>query len=79
MHIAVNTRLLLHNRLEGIGNFTAQSLRRIVQAHPEHQFTFIFDRPWHEEFIFGPNVKAVNVFPQARHPFLYIWWFLSSL
>ena len=36
MKIAVNTRLLLKNRLEGIGIFTRETLVRITQAHPEH-------------------------------------------
>jgi hypothetical protein len=36
MKIAVNTRLLLPNRLEGIGTFTHNVLRRMVLDHPEH-------------------------------------------
>ncbi len=75
MKIAVNTRLLLENRLEGIGWFTYETFKRIVRDHPEHEFYFIFDRPWSQKFIFGPNVKAVALFPQARHPFLYLLFF----
>lgn len=45
MHIVVNTRLLLKNKLEGIGWYTYEVLKRITQKHPEHQFTFLFDRP----------------------------------
>ena len=40
MRIAVNTRLLLHDRLDGIGWFTAETARRMVLAHPEHEFFF---------------------------------------
>ena len=79
MKIAVNTRLLLKDKLEGIGWFTYESLRRITTQHPEHEFIFIFDRKYSEEFIFSPNVKPVALFPQARHPFLYYWWFEHSL
>lgn len=75
MKIAVNTRLLLKNRLEGIGWFTYESLKRITQRHSEHQFIFIFDRDYSEEFIFSNNITPVVAGPKARHPFLYYWWF----
>ncbi|MFO8086209.1 MAG: glycosyltransferase family 1 protein [Bacteroidales bacterium] len=79
MNIAVNTRLLLKDKLEGIGWFTYETLRRIVKEHPEHKFIFIFDRPYSSSFIFSDNVKAVVVGPQARHPFLYPLWFEWSI
>lgn len=72
MRIAVNTRLLLPGRLDGIGWFSFESLRRIVTDHPEHQFFFLFDRKPAQEFIFADNVFPVVLFPQARHPLL--WW-----
>lgn len=79
MRIAVNTRLLLSNRLEGIGWFTFETLRRIVRDHPEHQFFFLFDRKYSPEFIFGPNVTPVVLAPQSRHPFLWYIWFEFSV
>ena len=75
MKIAVNTRLLLKNKLEGIGWFTFESLSRIVRQHPEHTFYFIFDREYDASFIFAENVKAIVAPPQARHPLLYFIWF----
>ncbi len=75
MRIAVNTRLLIKGKLEGIGWFTYESLKRIVAAHPEHEFIFIFDRKPHPDFIFGDNVKAVVAHPQARHPILWYLFF----
>lgn len=75
MRIAVNTRLLLKDKLEGIGWFSYETLKRIVQAHPEHEFIFIFDRPFSKEFIFGKNVHPVVAGPPARHPFLFLIWF----
>lgn len=75
MNIAVNTRLLLPNRLEGIGWFTYESLRLITTQHPEHHFYFIFDREYDPQFIFSPNVSPVVLYPQARHPALYYTWF----
>lgn len=75
MKIAVNTRLLLKNRLEGIGQFTNENLRRITQSHPEHQFFFLFDRPYDESFLFSDNITPLVVHPQARHPFLWYLFF----
>ncbi len=79
MQIAVNTRLLLSNKLEGIGWFSFETLRRIVQNHPEHQFYFLFDRQFSPEFIFGPNVTPVVLGPQSRHPLLWYIWFEFSV
>lgn len=73
--IAVNTRLLLEDKMEGIGWFTYETLKRITTAHPEHEFLFLFDRPYSKKFIFSDNVKPVVLFPPARHPFLYIIYF----
>lgn len=79
MKIAVNTRFLLKNKLEGIGWFTYESLKRITQQHPEHEFIFMFDRPFHQEFLFAPNVSAKVIFPPARHPLLWYAWFELAL
>lgn len=79
LRIAVNTRLLLAGRLEGIGWFTFETLRRIVSAHPDVEFFFIFDRKPDPRFLFGPNVKAMVVGPQARHPVLFFIWFEWSV
>ena len=75
MTIAVNTRFLLKDRLEGIGWFTYETVRRLVKNHPEHQFLFFFDRPFDEQFIFADNIKPIVIFPPARHPFLFYLWF----
>lgn len=73
--IAVNTRLLKSGRLEGIGWFTWQSIRRVVKAHPEVEFHFIFDAKPAREFIDFPNVVAHVVLPPARRIVLYKLWF----
>ena len=75
MKIAVNTRLLLKDKLEGIGWVAYECLRRMVISHPEVEFHFIFDREPDPKFIFADNVKPVVLFPPARHPFLYIAFF----
>lgn len=79
MKIAVNTRLLLPDKLEGIGWVAFETLKRITRAHPEHEFFFIFDRKWDERFIFSDNITPIVASPQARHPFLYYIWFEWSI
>ncbi|WP_118952924.1 glycosyltransferase family 4 protein [Taibaiella helva] len=74
MRIAVNTRLFLKGKLEGIGWFAHETLTRLVRQHPEHEFIFFFDRPYHKDFVFAPNVTPVVLKPQARHPALYVLW-----
>jgi len=75
MVIAVNTRLLLKGKLEGIGWFTLETLKRMTINHPEHQFIFIFDRPFNDDFIFSENVTPVVIGPPTRHPILWYLWF----
>lgn len=79
MRIAINTRLLLKNRLEGIGWFTYETARRIVRSHPEHQFFFLFDREFDPSFVFASNVTPVVLPPQSRHPILWYAWFEWSV
>ena len=78
MRIAVNTRLLLPGKLDGIGWFTAETLRRIVRNHPEHEFFFFFDRKPDPQFLYAPNVHPLVLCPQARHPVLWYMFFQWS-
>lgn len=75
MKIAVNTRLLLKDKMEGIGWFTYEALSRITKNHPEVEFLFYFDRKYDPSFIFSDNVTPYIIPPQARHPVLYYIWF----
>ena len=75
MKIIVNTRLLIKNRLEGIGVFTAETLKIITKNNPKVEFIFLFDRKFDQQFIFEKNVKGIVVPPQARHPILFKYWF----
>ena len=77
--IAINTRFLLPNKLEGIGWFSYEVLKRWVEWHPEHEFIFIFDRAYDEQFVFSSNVKPIVASPQARHPVLFYLWFEWAL
>ncbi len=75
MIIAVNTRFLLKDALEGYGYFIRETFRRITRDHPEHRFIFIFDRPFDKSFLFAPNVEGLVSGPPARHPLLWKFWY----
>ncbi|MCH7658769.1 MAG: glycosyltransferase family 4 protein [Bacteroidetes bacterium] len=79
MLLAVNTRLLIKNRIDGTGRFINETLKRITRDHPEHEFVFFFDRSFNKDFIFSDNITARVIYPQARHPVLWYWWFEISL
>ncbi len=79
MKIAVNTRFLLKDKLEGIGRVTYELLTRMVANHPNDEFIFLFDRPFDPSFVFADNVKAIHIFPPARHSYLWYWWFEMSV
>ena len=75
MIIAVNTRFLLKDKLEGIGYFTNELLYLLAKQHPEHEFHFFFDRPYDKQFLFAGNVTPHVISPPARHPLLWKYWF----
>lgn len=78
-HVAVNTRLLLPGKLEGISRFAFEVLSRMVKAHPEVAFSFFFDRAFDSAYLFGDNVKPYIIPPQSRHPILWYAWFHHML
>lgn len=75
MKIAVNARFLLKDRLEGLGRFSHEVLREMSTRHPEHEFHFLFDRPYDPSFLYASNVVPHVLYPPARHPYLYYLWF----
>ncbi len=75
MRVAVNCRFLIKDKLEGIGNYSYETIKRIVQSNPTDEFILIFDRPYDESFVFGTNCIPVVLTPPARHPVLWYLWF----
>jgi len=75
MRIAVNSRLLVSQKMDGIGRFSYESLKRISSDHAEVQFDLIFDRKADPFFEFPENVNIIHLPPAARHPFLWYLWF----
>jgi glycosyltransferase involved in cell wall biosynthesis len=78
MRIAVNTRLLIPDKMEGIGSFIRECTKRLVEWHPEHEFHLIFDRRWDPEMV-PAGATPHSLPPQARHPQLFQAWFEWSL
>lgn len=72
--IAVNTRYLIPNKMDGIGWFSYQTIKRIVEKHPDIHFYFLFDREFSPEFIFADNITPIIIGPPARHPILIYYW-----
>lgn len=79
MRIAVNTRFLLKDKMEGFGWYTHEVFQRIVNQHPEHEFIFIFDRPYAPDFVYAKNVIPVKTTLPARHPVLFDWHFNRAI
>ena len=79
MRIAINTRLLIPGKLEGIGRFTYETIQRLAHQFPEHEFHLISDRKKDSHWQFGKNVFQHRVFPPARRPWLFDWWFDYSV
>ncbi|MFM7671485.1 MAG: glycosyltransferase family 4 protein [Bacteroidota bacterium] len=75
MRIVVNTRFWMSGQLEGYGYFTEQVFTRIARANPAHQFLFLFDRKPPSLGALPGNVEVKVVGPQARHPWLWKWWY----
>ena len=79
MKIAVVTRMLRKDKLEGFGVFTHELLSRMVRQHPGHEFQFLFDRPYDAEFLYEKNVRPFILGPPARHPLLLAYWYQVRL
>jgi glycosyltransferase involved in cell wall biosynthesis len=79
MIIAVNTRFLGNDYIEGYGNFLHETFSRIVRTNKEHQFIFVFDRPYDKKYVYEKNVKAIITGPPARHPLLWKYWYDVSV
>ena len=77
--IALNGRLLVPGKLEGIGRFTLRVLEELVAQRPQDQFLLLVDRPVSDMFQLGPNVEIRRLWPPARRPWLMRWWFARPL
>ena len=75
MRIAVNACFLISDKLEGYGYFVQEIFSRLALQFPEHEFIFVFDRPWDPQFIFSSNITPVLVTPKSRHALSFKFWY----
>lgn len=75
MRIAINSRFIIKDKLEGYGYFTKEIFFRLAEQHPDDEFFFFFDRPYDPALRFPVNIKPVVVRPKARHAISFRWWF----
>ena len=73
--IALNGRLLVPGKMEGIGRFTLRCLEGLVALRPNDTFLLLVDRPDDKVFHLGPNVEVHRIRIPARRPWLIRWWF----
>ena len=79
MKIAVNCWVLRNKQLDGIGNFTIETLRPLISAHPEIDFMILCDANFTEDYFDFSNVKKYPIFPALRHPVLYLYYLEVAL
>ncbi|GAA5224702.1 glycosyltransferase family 4 protein [Membranihabitans marinus] len=74
MRIAINGRVLIKNKLEGVGYFTFEVLKNMVTTYPDNDYLVLFDQKPDKEMLI-PGVEYRVIYPPARHPLLYMIWF----
>ena len=74
MKIAVNCWILRNKKIDGIGNFTIETLRLLIITHPEIEFQILCDKNFTEDYFDFPNAKKYHIFPPYRHPLLYLFF-----
>ena len=74
MKIAVNCWILRNKKIDGIGNFTIETLKPLLSAHPEIEFQILCDKNFTEDYFDFPNVTKHHIFPPYRHPLLYLFF-----
>ncbi len=79
MTIAVNCWILRNKQIDGIGNFTIETLRPLIESHPEINFQLLCDKNFTEDYFDYPNVKKYFIFPPYRHPLLYVFFMEFAL
>ncbi len=74
MIIAVNTRLQKDEQPEGYESFMFEMLDRLTKKFPQHQFLYIFDRPYDKTLCFSENVVPIIVGPKTSSSLHLQYW-----
>jgi len=77
--IAVNTRLVIPDKMDGIGWFTLQTFKILAEQNPNISFYFIFDRTPPDFFKEYKNVTPIVISPKTRHIYLFPYWYQVAL
>ncbi len=75
MIIAVNTRLRKETQPEGYENFLFTCLNQLTIKNPQHQFLYIFDKPYDENLSFAKNVLPIVAGPETNNRLKLQYWF----
>jgi len=75
MTIAVNTRLNKETQPEGYEDFLFELLGHVAKRFPEHQFIYIFDKPYDAKLIFAKNVLTIVAGPKTSSSLRLQYWF----
>ena len=75
MIIAVNTRLRKNEQPDGYEDFLFTCLNQLTKKYPQHQFLFIFDKPYAESLSFAKNVLPIIAGPQTSNSLRLQYWF----
>jgi glycosyltransferase involved in cell wall biosynthesis len=75
MIIAVNTRLRKDEQPEGYSYFMFEILGQLTKKHPEHQFLYIFEKTYDEQFSFAENVLPIIAGPETSNNLRLQYWF----
>lgn len=65
--------------MDGIGWFTSQTFRVLVEKYPTISFYFIYDRTPPEFFKDYKNVTSIVIPPKTRHIYLFPYWYQIAL
>ena len=79
MIIAVNTCSLFFNHPDDPGYFIYQCISNLEKKHPQHQFIFLFDRPFDKQLTFAKNSSAVVMRPRPVSTLLWPYWYNFTL
>lgn len=74
MIIAVNCRLNKDEQPEGYENFMFETLNRLAKKFPQHQYLYIFDRPYDGNLSFAENVIPIISGPKTSISLRLQYW-----
>jgi glycosyltransferase involved in cell wall biosynthesis len=75
MTIAVNTRLNKERQPQGYEEFLFSLLNHLSKKNPQHQFIYIFDKPYNDRLVFAKNVTPVIAGPKTSNSLRLQYWF----